>query len=198
MNVFHVFCVRNGLFKGKDLIEELAFVRYFHHNHINVVLHILGFHLLLVGFLLLLYLISPLHLLDIYFILCYTAGMVLMDDFGGVCPTSAVILLLCAGVARCTGSYCSSPGLAASIAALLAASSAVLQFYGHIYCDKSQPAFRVFEAFFTTPYYLHLYICCKVYKSKANAKKMEQVVKKTMMWRGSERVTYGERQFCED
>ena len=41
--------VSSGLFKGRDLTDELAFVRYFHNHPLNVALHQLGLVLSMAG-----------------------------------------------------------------------------------------------------------------------------------------------------
>jgi hypothetical protein len=68
-----------------------------------------------------------------------------------------------------------------------------LQLAGHIVFDKSQPAFRAFEAFFTTPFYLYLYVMMHAFSY--NKPLRDDIAAATKMWRGSERVLYGERPF---
>ena len=70
----------------------------------------------------------------------------------------------------------------------------ILQLIGHIIYDQSQPAFRLFEAFITTPYFLYLSI---LFYFNYNLKFKKLIFNNTKKWKGSERVIYGKRKFIE-
>ena len=195
-HLFVSLLVRLGLFKGKTLVEELAFVRYFHYHPKNVLLHRIGFHFFFYA--LLSALEIPCSLLGarlwvpvLALVVAYSAGFMLLDLLAGLLGTAALTSVAAAVLLV----YRVLPGfflLAAVLAVVVGGST---QLFGHIYFDKSQPAFRAFEAFFTTPFYLYLSLlfqCCN-YKPTLR----EAIRQKTQDWKGSERVVYGKRTFDE-
>lgn len=189
-NAFHKLCVQFGLFKGKNIVEELAFVRYFHNQPVNVHLHIVGFHFLAFMVLLVCLLLCPGS--DLVVVGIYGTGMTLIDYPNGLVGLFVFVVFsvldYCARYVALSYSFYNALGIAASSGA----AGGVLQLFGHIYIDHSQPAFRAFEAFFSTPYYLYLFIFFKFgYKTSIR----KQVIKATPMWTGSERVVYGVRNF---
>lgn len=198
-NFFHIFCINSGLFHGKDLISELGFVRYFHYHPYNVYLHLIGFHFLVFMILVLLDGISLwIELksgieIDIMRIFCVIYGIIilLMDNFGMVGIFCGLIwYVLVAAVSYLKQSISFEYLILLSLVS--GSIGGTFQLFGHIYFDKSQPAFRFFEAFVTTPYYLYLTVFFLL--GFRNDFK-EQIVSSTMKWKGSERVLYGKRDF---
>ena len=192
-NLISSICIQFGLFKGQSLAEELGFVRYFHNQPVNVYLHVVGFHffaLMAIIFARLLF-----SGLDYLLVFLYVAGMTMMDyPFGVVGIVAGIVFGFLDYIAitimtRYTASY------AGLFAVIFGAIGGALQLIGHIFVDRSQPAFRMFEAFFTTPFYLYLYLMFKIgYKPALR----QEIISKTALWRGSERVTYGQRIFSEE
>ena len=190
---FENFCFKYGLFKGKNLIEELSFVRYFHNSKVNVYLHILGFHFLLLMVLIWLHLLWSIA--DIYFLVVYTCGMIIMDlPQGFVGIFAGCVFFSCDILIRLLVEEYSFRA-AVLLSLLFGAIGGALQLYGHVIFDRSQPAFRAFEAFFTTPFYLYLFVFFQFgYKPKLRL----EIINHTNMWKGCEKVTYGERTFSID
>ena len=179
--MFVEICVSCGLFKGKTLTEELAFVRYFHNKPENVWLHIIGFHCLMTSVLVLLKYFNT--SIEIIVLLLYAIMLLLLDLITGI--IGCTFLICCYYIVEYLSSYSIIPTVL-----LFGSIGGALQIFGHVFYDKSQPAFRFFEAFFTTPFYLYLYILtsCGMHLDW-----YEDIKNKTMMWKGSERVVYGDR-----
>ena len=180
--MFAKFCVSTGLFKGSSLAEELAFVRYFHNRKENVWLHILGFHFFCCALLSLLKFVSS--YLEILFITLYISGLIALDVYTGV--LGGCILAVCFYAVELVYNSFSIISIVTGFGTV----GGAFQLFGHIYYDKSQPAFRFFEAFFTTPFYLYLYVLTTF---GIHLAWYDEIKKATMMWKGSERVVYGER-----
>ena len=190
---FARLCVRVGLFKGKNLAEELGFVRYFHYHPANVALHLVGFHLFLVSVLMLL---ARVHAIaDWALVLLYVIGMLALEaPHVAVGTCAAVVLsalcLLTRQLLLLRGA--SFPFISVGSAAI----GGALQLWGHVYYDRSQPAFRAFEAFFTTPFYLYLHSLWALTGYRSDL--MHDVRGCTLRWKGVERVVYGERAMAEE
>lgn len=189
---FARFCVRADLFKGEDLAEELGFVRYFHYHPVNVALHLVGFHLLFLS--VLMFLARVCAGVDCALVALYVAGMLALEAPRagvGACAAASLspLCLLARRLLLCEPSF---PYLCLGSAAL----GGSLQLLGHIHYDRSQPAFRAFEAFFTTPFYLYLQSLSALTGYRADL--MRAVRGRSLRWRGSERVVYGERVMSEE
>ena len=185
------FLVRTSLFKGQNLIEEMSFVRYFHNHPWNVLLHLIGFHFFLFGVLLLLKQFSYSYC-DLLLVVSYSFGYLALDVCTGCIGSFFTFMLYYA--ASSVSASSSIIMTSTPVALLFIALGGAIQLVGHIIFDKSQPAFRFFEAFFTTPFFLYLNVLFIMgFQKKMN----EEIVNKTSMWKGSERVTYGERTFFD-
>jgi uncharacterized membrane protein YGL010W len=175
------------LFKGSTLDEELGFVRYFHNHPINVALHLLGFPLLLFAlFLLLGY--DPVAGLPMYapLVVLWVLGFLMLDVTVGVCWAAVFAGLHHAVVTI----HARAPEDVAEIALLAAIAGLVAQGVGHVRYDRSLPAFRLFEAFFTTPFYVML---AALFALGYRREWRTRLVAQTRLWRGSEKRIFGER-----
>jgi hypothetical protein len=193
-NAFHALCVRLGLFKGKSFLEELGFVRYFHFQPINVYLHLVGFHFLVAMVLLWVRLVSNDYLLSAVVSVSFVVLITILDSGGAVGGVCAIVWLAINLSLSLLFSSDLSTKTIIVISLLCGAFGGALQLYGHIFHDHSQPAFRFFEAFVTTPYYLYLSV---LFLLGARQESRVAIVQSTMMWKGSERVIYGKRDFGE-
>mmetsp|Transcript_61932 Transcript_61932/g.91965 ORF Transcript_61932/g.91965 Transcript_61932/m.91965 type:complete len:189 (-) Transcript_61932:613-1179(-) len=185
---FVAFLVRWGLFKGRTLDEELAYVRYFHNHPTNVLLHTIFAHLLLLSFLALVRVVGH-HTLDVVVVAAYSIGFMKLDVLTGT--LGCIAFVTTDAVLRHIVIPLPYPANIA-VVILCAALGGGMQLLGHIHYDKSMPAFRAFEAFFTTPFYLYLSILFRLGYKEQWRRRIEA---KTMMWKGSERKIYGERTF---
>eukprot|EP00742_Colponemidia_sp_Colp-10_P009227 GILJ01010046.1.p1 GENE.GILJ01010046.1~~GILJ01010046.1.p1 ORF type:complete len:181 (+),score=20.36 GILJ01010046.1:57-599(+) len=175
------FFISMGLFKGKTLAEELAFVRWYHKHPINLTLHTIGVPFLLYSIFALLHCVklytSPsftIHLSHVFSLL-YVVGFTSLDLLAGFCSISVFYWMhQLLDYADATSQY----WLIAFSAALFAA---VTQLTGHFKYEKDSPAFRFFEAVFTTPFFILLNILFVIgWKPKF----YKQIKTLTPMWKG--------------
>jgi uncharacterized membrane protein YGL010W len=175
------------LFKGATLDEELSFVRYFHNHPANVALHLLGFPLVALGLCLLLG-YDTVHGVRLYVPLAaaWLLAFAMLDVTVAVAWTAVFAGLHHVVLAIHTHAPEEVPELAVGAMVLGVAAQGV----GHIRYDRSLPAFRVFEAIFTTPFYVMLAALFGLGYRRAWRTRL---VAATRLWRGSERRVFGER-----
>ena len=145
--------VAAGLFAGESLADELAFIRHFHHHPRNLLLHHLGFPLTLLGALVLASSVSiagvPGH---VVLAVLYTLGFLALDRLVGL--GYALVFVLLGGAV----SWIRARGGGWPIGLGLLLTGGATQVLGHVIYERALPAFRAFEALFTTPFYLLLTI----------------------------------------
>jgi uncharacterized membrane protein YGL010W len=145
-----IFLLR-PFFKGDSLESEFGFVNYYHSHPINRLLHTLAIPLLIFGILTITYSID--YRLSLAFYIFYCTIIFLFDYKTAI---SYIILFgILFGLTIIFSSQETKPirnGLVIFFTGL------IMQGIGHYQFQKSTPAFRVFEALFTTPVFLMMYL----------------------------------------
>lgn len=139
------------LFKGNSLESEFGFVNYYHAHPINRLLHTLALPLLIFGLLSITSCID--YRLSLFFYISYCAVMFLFDY------KTAVSYIILFGVLYGPAIIFTSQGIRSVFYAIAVfATGLIMQGLGHFQVQKSAPAFRLFEAIFTTPAFLMMYL----------------------------------------
>lgn len=138
-------------FKGNSLASELGFVHHYHFHRANRLLHTLAIPLLIFGLLTVCYSIDYRLALLFYTLYCtvvllfdYKTALAYVVLFGALFYSASVF------TPRST-----TPALTGSAVFFF---GLILQGLGHFVFERSSPAFRLFEAVFTTPVFLMLYL----------------------------------------
>ncbi|CAF1070566.1 unnamed protein product [Rotaria magnacalcarata] len=138
-------------FKGESLENEFGFVNYYHNNPINRFLHTLTLPLLIFSLLTITHSID--YRLCMLFYLVYCAIIFIFDIKTGLAFFSLFALLYV------PATVFSSQGILASFyGSLIFFTALIIQGVGHYIFQQGAPAFRLFEATFTTPAYLMMYL----------------------------------------
>lgn len=138
-------------FKGKTLESEFGFVNYYHSQPINRALHTFAIPLLVFGILTMTYSID--YRLSILFSIAYCIVVFLFDS-----KTALAYVLLFGTLFYLM--IISSSQIRPSIFSgfVIFFFGLILQGLGHYIFQQSAPAFRSFEAIFTTPVFLMMYL----------------------------------------
>ncbi|UJR15862.1 hypothetical protein I4U23_002788 [Adineta vaga] len=138
-------------FKGKSLESEFGFVNYYHSQPINRLLHTVAIPLLIFGILTMTYSID--YRLSIFFSIFYCAIVGLFNYKIALLYTILFGILFCSTIITCSHNMKSMfSGLFIFFFGL------ILQGLGHYIFQQYAPAFRLFEAIFTTPVFLMTYL----------------------------------------
>ena len=138
-------------FKENTLESELGFVNYYHSHPINRLLHTLAIPLLIFGILTITYSID--YRLSLIFYLFYCSTIFLFDTKTALSYTILFgILFGSVMIFASQGSKSIINGIVIFFTGL------IMQGIGHFVFQQSSPAFRIFEAIFTTPVFLMMYI----------------------------------------
>ena len=142
MNSFRLSLLR-PFFKGDSLESEFAFVNYYHSQPINRLLHTLAIPLLIFGILTITSSISS--QLSLAFVIFYCLIVSLYDY------KAALGYLILFGMIFILTTIVSTR---VSYGLLVFMIGLIMQGLGHYVFQKYSPAFRLFEAVFTTPVFL--------------------------------------------
>ena len=148
-----IFLLLRPFFKGNSLESEFGFVNYYHSDPINQLLHTLAIPLLIFGILTSLSSIN--YHLVLLFSIFYCAIIFLFEYRIGIAYTILFSVLFGPAV------IFSTQGRTSIIHGLIIFfSGLIMQGLGHYQFQGFTPAFRLFEAIFTTPAFLmaHLII----------------------------------------
>jgi uncharacterized membrane protein YGL010W len=138
-------------FKGNSLESEFGFVNYYHSHPINRLLHTLAIPLLIFGSLTITYSID--YHLSLFFYIFYCAIIFLFDY------QTAIVYIILFGVLFGPATIFSSKGTRSILHGFMVFfTGLILQGLGHYKFQNSTPAFRLFEAIFTTPVFLMMYL----------------------------------------
>ena len=204
----HRWRTRHGVFfKGKDLVHEVSFSCFYHHDTRNQVLHLASLAFVLFGlflFLLLIPLPAPLPapvsfpLLPAAFAMAYVIYYATLDPatagawgvaFAALVAASFQLRVSSVGVAcggEGRGGVFDSCSVYVTVAGLCV-STVVLQLVGHIVWERRLPAFRGFEAAVLTPFFLGLNVLFWLgFQRDVRA----AVYGLAPMWAGTERRTF--------
>lgn len=130
-------------FKGNTLESEFGFVNYYHSEPINRLLHTLAIPLLLFGTLTMISSISS--QLSLVFVIFYCLIVCLFD------LKAALAYLILFGILAIGSSQIMLP---ISYGLIVFMTGLIMQGLGHYVFQRHSPAFRLFEAIFTTPIFL--------------------------------------------
>lgn len=159
---------------GGNIKEELSFVHYYHHHKMNQILHMVS--LFFIHYVAISYLKNLHHFsINLSFLLAsiYFLFFSYLDLFVGLLYLSIFIL-----------HYFSSIQINLFLTIFLIVFFLLGQLLGHLVFEKKFPAFRLFEAGFTTPFFCLLRILFFFgYKNDL----FEEIKVLTPKWKGSER-----------
>jgi uncharacterized membrane protein YGL010W len=134
-------------FKGDTLESEFGFVNYYHSHPINRLLHTLAIPLLIFGILSITYSID--YRLSLLFYIFYCSTIFLFNTKTAISYTILFGVLFGSVIIFFSlGSKSIFHGLVIFFTGL------IMQGIGHFIFQQSSPAFRIFEAIFTTPIFL--------------------------------------------
>lgn len=137
--------------KGDSFEDEFGFVNYYHHHPVNRLLHIIAIPFLIFSLLTITFSID--YRLSLLFYISYCMVIFIFDVKCGLAYLFLFTLLI--GPAK----LFSSQGTASIVYSLLIFFTAlIVQGIGHFQFEKAAPAFRLFEAIFTTPAFLMMYL----------------------------------------
>uniref|UniRef100_A0A7S3D658 Uncharacterized protein n=1 Tax=Palpitomonas bilix TaxID=652834 RepID=A0A7S3D658_9EUKA len=195
-------CLSMPLFKGKNLMEELQFIYYYHSTKGNQFFHLVSFPVAFWGFLSLLAIIparpllgvgvAPLFgdsvpILPLVPILFYVVFYAVIDLL-----VSFLWLVVFGALFICSEAFVNLSGLSVGevggIGAGVMVSFLLLQLLGHVIFEKRLPAFRIFEFLVTTPYFLMFILATRLgYRKRVRAIIAEGSAK----YKGTERRVFG-------
>ena len=135
-------------FKGDSLASEFAFVNYYHSHPINRLLHTLAMPLLIFGVLTMFSSID--YKLSLIFWIFYCSVIYLFDQ------RTSIAFFILFGILLGPATIFSSQGILYGFGVFF--TGLLLQGLGHFQFEKASPAFRIFEAIFTTPAFLMMYL----------------------------------------
>ncbi|CAF1413874.1 unnamed protein product [Adineta steineri] len=138
-------------FKGNSLESEFGFVNYYHSHRINRLLHTCAIPLLIFGILTMTYSID--YRLALFFYIFYCGIVFLFDS-----KTAISYMILFGILFNLTMNFSSQSTKSILYGFLIFFSGLIIQGFGHYKFQQSPPAFRLFEAIFTTPIFLMMYI----------------------------------------
>ncbi len=138
-------------FKGNSLESEFGFVNYYHSHPINRLLHTLAVPLLIFGILTITYSID--YHLSLFFYIFYCTIIFLFDY------KTAISYIILFGILFNLTIIFSSQGTKSILSGLVIfLTGLIMQGFGHYKFQQTAPAFRLFEAIFTTPVFLMIYL----------------------------------------
>ncbi len=138
-------------FKGDSLESELGFVNYYHSHPTNRLLHTIAIPLLIFG--LLTMTVSIDHRLSLFCSVFYCIILLLFDY------QTAISYMILFGILYGPAIIFSSQGTKSNFYGLVIFfTGLMMQGIGHYKFQRSAPAFRLFDAIFTTPVFLMMYL----------------------------------------
>eukprot|EP01012_Entosiphon_sulcatum_P051653 TRINITY_DN7093_c0_g1_i1.p1 TRINITY_DN7093_c0_g1~~TRINITY_DN7093_c0_g1_i1.p1 ORF type:complete len:209 (+),score=32.91 TRINITY_DN7093_c0_g1_i1:22-627(+) len=187
--VLRVAAVRGPHFKKQNLLDDLSFSCYYHFTRTNQILHLCTLPVAWFGIFTLLHVADPTGFLGLILAVIYPFHLMRLHAVGGcfwavlltVALASSYLFLHSVG-AECTES--GRCGLAYGVA-LACLSALLLQVLGHVAFEKRLPAFRIYEAVFTTPLFLAL---CVFFRAGWFRSLRDAINSRAPQWKGSERV----------
>ena len=138
-------------FKGRTLESEFGFVNYYHSQPMNRALHTCAIPLLIFGILTMTYSID--YHLSILFSIAYCVVVFLFDSKTALAYILLFSALFCSMIISSSQNH---PSIFSGFVIFF--SGLILQGLGHYIFQQSAPAFRSFEAIFTTPVFLMMYL----------------------------------------
>jgi len=147
----HRISLLRPFFKGNSLESEFGFVNYYHSHSMNRLLHTLAIPLLIFGILTITSSID--YRLSLFFYIFYCTILFLFDS------TTAISYIILFGILYGPAIIFSSQGTRSIFHGfVIFFTGLIMQGFGHYIFQQSTPAFRVFEAVFTTPVFLMMYL----------------------------------------
>jgi uncharacterized membrane protein YGL010W len=138
-------------FKGNSIESEFGFVNYYHFHPMNRLLHTLAVPLLIFGIFTTTYSID--YRLSLLFYIGYCTIVLLFDYKVAKAYFILFGLLFILAII-----FSSSRRLPILYGIVIFFIGLIIQGIGHFIFEKSTPAFRIFEAIFTTPVFLMMYL----------------------------------------
>ena len=138
-------------FKGNSLESEFGFVNYYHSHPTNRLLHTLAIPLLIFGILTITYSID--YRLSLFFCVFYCTIIFLFDY-----TTTIAYVILFGALFNLTILFSSHNSNSMAHGLIIVVTGLIMQGIGHYKFQQSAPAFRLFEAIFTTPAFLIMYL----------------------------------------